>query len=264
MPLRLRVRRADEAPGQKPVTSSETLRSESVARPAHGAAVVRQAQREPSALTPSAVLQLQRIIGNHAVSQVIATTATRRLAEDGERAARPLPSNDETVQRESDAALVQRAKTEEQRSEKHRRVARAKQTIQLLGNNLKPNLDGHLFNARPANGGEPDPDAPTGLHAYTNQALPDGIHQVGIRGSENSVHQLTWRWEDSTQTKVSTMFPRWMPPQHVRTLIALRYPDTRANNIGQNAIYPDYTRTYILHGLEIQLAKSGDTVYPVM
>lgn len=115
---------------------------------------------------------------------------------------------------------------------------------------------------RSAEGGQPDHKAPTGLHAYTNGALPTGIVQVGIQGSATTVHQLSWRWNDSTQTKGSTMFPNWMPPEHVRTLIALKYPDTCANAVEPSHLFPTDARTYIQHGHEVKLTQKGDTVYP--
>ncbi|WP_424103106.1 hypothetical protein [Moorena producens] len=58
------------------------------------------------------------------------------------------------------------------------------------------------------------------------------------------------------------MFPQWMPPTHVRTLIALRFPGTRKEQVEDNLIFKQATETYIQKGLNINLKKSGDTVYP--
>jgi hypothetical protein len=162
------------------------------------------------------------------------------------------------------APVVQFAKSAEERSAKQTRVAQAQKTIDLLGDNLKANLDGHLFNALPAGGGEADHDDPGGLHAYTNEKLPGGIKDVAVTGAATKVHTLTWRWSDSTNTKDSTMFPNWMPPRHVRTLIALAYPDKRAEEIEDKLLSPKAAKTYIQRGMDITLKKAGDTVYPTL
>ncbi|ACK70171.1 hypothetical protein PCC7424_1736 [Gloeothece citriformis PCC 7424] len=159
--------------------------------------------------------------------------------------------------------VVQLVKTEKDRSDKQKRVANAKKTINLLGNNMKNNLDNHLFNAKPSDGGAINQNAPVGLHAYTDGRLPNGVVNLATVGSLNKVHTLTWRWQNSVNQKNSTMFPQWMPPAHVRTLITLQYADTRDQTIeAGEQLYPADTKTYIQRGLNINLHKAGDTVYP--
>jgi hypothetical protein len=159
--------------------------------------------------------------------------------------------------------VVQRVKTDEERSEKQSRVARAQRTIALLGNNLNANLDGHVFEALPAEGGEADKSNPGGLHAYTDGALPGGITGTVVAGSPTKVHTLRWNWNGNAAQKLSTMFPNWMPREHVRTLIQLKYKETSAVSPPEETpLYPDLTRTHILRGMDITLAKAGSTVYP--
>lgn len=160
--------------------------------------------------------------------------------------------------------MIQTVKNEQKRGDKHRRGARAQKTIALLSNNIKANLDGHIFNALPVSGGLPNPASPVGLHAYTNGGLPNGIQQVSIQGSATKVHNLMWRWSNGTATKSSTMFPNWMPPSHVRTLIALDFPDTRQQDVAANLLFPTDTKVRINRGHQINLHKAGDTVYPTL
>lgn len=166
---------------------------------------------------------------------------------------------------------LQLKKTEEERGEKHKRVAKSKEAIGLLKGSLKANLVAHVFKAKKANGGEPDHDDPSGLHAYTGGSLPAGISGEVIAGSAGQVHRLRWNWNDSETTKESTMFPVWMPADHAKSLIALRYlnneevvvspPDP---SLGDRGISTEDVKTYIQHGQDINIGKSGDTVYPVM
>lgn len=162
--------------------------------------------------------------------------------------------------------MLQRVKTEEERAAEQRSKARAQKTIEALGNNLKENLNKHIFEALPAEGGQADHNDPSGLHAYTNKKLPNTITKVGdTQGTASKVHSLTWRWNDSEVTKVSTMFPTWMPETHVRTLIALEYPNTRDKAVGNDVkLWPEDTKAFIKQGHTITLNKSGNTVYPVM
>ncbi|TAM21796.1 MAG: hypothetical protein EPN68_11750 [Rhodanobacter sp.] len=158
---------------------------------------------------------------------------------------------------------AQRKKDEEQRGEKHSRVQHAKATIAKLGGSLKPGLYGHIFDARPVGGGDLDPAAPSGLHAYTHGALPGTVVAVGRQGSAGGIHSLRWRAAGGGATKDSTMFPTWMPAVHVCTLIALKYPAARGSDV-EGPLYAEDTKTYIQHGQDIysRITKSGDTVYP--
>lgn len=170
-------------------------------------------------------------------------------------------------------------KTEAQRAEKHRRIAHAKHTIDLLGNAVKPTFDSHIFKATPINGAVPDKKNPTGLHAYTRGAdgkgkLPPGIEKVARTGNKHKVHTLTWRWRNEPgwqpsagqphqyPTKTSTMLPRDMPAEHARTLFALEYPEVRNVNVEGKELAPEHTKTYITHKTKIKLKKAGDTIYP--
>ncbi|GAA6614515.1 hypothetical protein [Scytonema sp. NUACC26] len=161
------------------------------------------------------------------------------------------------------AQPLQRSQPAGLREEKQQRVARAKQTIKLLGNNITPSLNKHIFDALPTSGGQANPEEPSGLHAYNNQELPRGIEIEATEGSNNKVHTLTWRWKTGRKLKESTMFPKWMPKEHVNTLIALKFPETRQTEVQQDRLYPEAARTYIQRGLKIKLARAGDTVYPV-
>jgi hypothetical protein len=159
-------------------------------------------------------------------------------------------------------ALLQR-KTTEERATKHRRKARAQATIALLGDNLKDGLDRHVFKAMPVTKAL-DKDDPTGLHAYTDGELPDGV-AGDVLGNENTVHSLRWHWTGhETHVKDSTMFPKWMPAEHVRTLIALQYPTERKAAVAAELLSPTDTKTYITRGTRVVLSKAGETIYPVL
>jgi hypothetical protein len=160
----------------------------------------------------------------------------------------------------ADQPLLQR-KTDEERAVKNRRVARARATIKELGTNLKDTLDRHLFAAQPIVGAL-NKAAPCGLHAYTAGALPAGITGV-VTGNADKVHTLTWHWNTNPgATKDSTMFPRWMPETHVRTLIGLSYPGDRKTAVADGKLAPTDARTYITRGTRVALNRAGDTVYP--
>ena len=165
--------------------------------------------------------------------------------------------------------VVQRAQTEKERGDKFQRKALGTATITKLGNNLKGTLDEHIFKAVPADGGAVNHNAPTGLHAYTNGALPSKIAKDRARGSPADVHELRWYWDvppgrqpAANQMKESTMFPIWMPAEHVRTLIQLEHKSTRASAV-EDPLNRDETEEYILQGHTVPIKKAGDTVYPV-
>lgn len=159
--------------------------------------------------------------------------------------------------------VVQRKKDEDERGDGQRRRQRATGTIGKLGTNLKPGLHNHIFNAKPVGGGELDSAHPSGLHAYTDGALPGTVVAVARRGSAGGIHTLTWRAADGEVNKASTMFPKWMSAPHVTTMIALKYPDVRQEAV-EGPLYAEDTKTYIQRGQDIysRITKSGDTVYP--
>ncbi len=164
----------------------------------------------------------------------------------------------------SAGAPAQAKKDETERAYKHRRGARAQQTIALLGNNVRASLQNHIFNAQPVAGGALVPANPTGLHAYTNGALPAAVAAVGRQGSAGRIHTLTWHAAAGGPNKDSTMFPSWMPRPHVNTLIALKYATVRANGVNAGDLDADAAKTYIQHGQNVydRITKVGDTVYP--
>lgn len=203
-----------------------------------------RASAKPASLTAADVLALQRTIGNRATANLLT----------------PAPQSHPQPQEPP----IQRKKDEAERGKKHRRMAHARKTIGLLGNNLKSNLDKHIFEALPADGSALDESDPVGLHAYNNGKLPKNIVRDNIEGTENQVHSITWHWKDKKdKTKWSTMFPIWMPVQHVRTLIALDFPAMRANAVDDTELSKEDTKAYIQRGHKFGIAKSGDTVYPV-
>jgi hypothetical protein len=205
-------------------------------------------------------------------------------------AASPLPSRASIASRDDAlAGLLQRSvlqrKTEAARGRQQSDKAHATRTIALLRNNLKKACDDHLFLGVPLDPVGPiDPADPVGVHAYTaNGTLPAGVQQVDRRGAKGKVHQIDWHWngQPADTAKPSTMFPCWMPPDHVRTLIQLTYPNSCATplatlaglpaNASQAAInaalHTDATKRYITRNTVIQLQQLGSgnlkSYYPV-
>jgi hypothetical protein len=181
-------------------------------------------------------------------------------------------------------SVLQR-RTEAERGRAQSDKAHATRTIALLRNNLKKACDDHLFLGVPLDPVGPiDPADPVGVHAYTAAgALPHGVQQIDRRGAKGKVHQIDWHWagQAAATAKPSTMFPCWMPPDHVRTLIQLKYPDScitplatkagLAANASQAAIntalHSDATKRYITRNTVIQLQQLGSgalkSYYPV-
>jgi hypothetical protein len=162
--------------------------------------------------------------------------------------------------------------------------AHALRTIALLRGNLKKASDDHLFKGTPLDGTAINPADPVGVHAYSAAgALPAGVVQVARRWSTGKVHQIDWHWAGHVKdpAKPSTMFPSWMPPDHVRTLIQLQYPGacetplaelaglpTDAKKAEVNAaLHSDATKRYITRNTAIELQQLGSTAvksyYPV-
>ncbi|MFI0898368.1 hypothetical protein [Streptomyces sp. NPDC020983] len=176
------------------------------------------------------------------------------------------------------ARMVQRAKTDADRAGHQRRITMGRTAVGQLAGLVKRQLKDHIFNGTPMTGNV-DKQRPQGLHAYTNGRLPRGIVATETVGNENKVHVLKWRYaSQQTNPKASTMFPRWMGTDEVSALIALEYPDTMTQqldvgalpvNTGPNVaggetrpITRSDIETHILRGARVNLAKSGDTVYP--
>ena len=153
--------------------------------------------------------------------------------------------------------IVQYKKSELERGEKHKRVNCAISLIKKYAGKFNQNLQTHIFI------GEITNNTPKGLHAYTNNGLSSNALLCRTIGNENRVHKIFWKWKNNQDSveKESTMFPKWMPENHVKMLIATHYPEV----VGQNEIGNiESLKTYISHGLTINIAKSGNTIYPIM
>ncbi|MEL7004855.1 MAG: hypothetical protein AAFN93_19265 [Bacteroidota bacterium] len=150
-------------------------------------------------------------------------------------------------------------KTDEEKSTKQQRVARARATINHIAPNFNNNMAGHLFDGRPANGGNVDQNNPEGLHCYRDGQLPD-ININNTNGSTSKIHTINWDW-NGNNPKNSTMFPDWLSEDNVKALIGLKYPALVNGGLPDPA-YPNSTRTYIKRGYEFDFSRHGDTVYP--
>lgn len=155
-------------------------------------------------------------------------------------------------------------KTDEERADKHQRIALAK--TEIAGKSIPSKLEKHLFEGHP-NEGAFNVNKPTGLHAYTNEGFPTKEYEVDegrgkkkkettgivptVSGNPNKIHTLDWKWDKSTtgELKASTMFPQKMPKEHVIALIAGGLSTT--------------TNEYIKHGMKFSVEKKGDTAYPI-
>jgi len=207
-------------------------------------ALVQRARQGAGPHSATDILQLQRLVGNRAVTRQLG------LATAGA------------------STTVQRAKSAKERSIKHQRIAKAKEAIPILSAKVKDELVDHVFDAKPF-GKKVDPKDPQGLHAYKGGGnLPSFVEEVSTKGSKGQVHQLTWKHEKGEKQKSSTMFPDWMPPDHVKTLIALKFSDDTSKVVKEKidfkklAINSESVKTYISHGQDINIEKKGDTVYP--
>ena len=207
-------------------------------------------------------------------------------------AARPAPAVVTTAPERRDDALagllrrsVLQRKTELERGRQQSDKTHALRTIALLRDNLKQACDDHLFLGVPLDPVGPiDPADPVGVHAYTAAgALPPGVRQIDRRGAKGKVHQIDWHWagQNAATAKPSTMFPCWMPPDHVRTLIQLTYPNSCATKLATKAglpenasqaainaaLHSDATKRYITRNTVIQLQQLGSgnlkSYYPV-
>lgn len=218
------------------------------------------ASRSPAAepLTAQNVLALQRSIGNAAVGRLVAT---------------------EQRNHERTRVPVQRAKTDEERGKHQRRIDMAETAAHQLAGGVNAALKAHIFHGVPV-GSAVNHEAPQGLHAYldTKGTLPAGIVEVDkgeSAGRKEKVHVITWRYKnakDPKAVKKSTMFPVWMPPEHVLALIALERPESmqglavnQSTNVRTKETDPvtiSEIRTHILRGVKINIERSGNTVYP--
>lgn len=182
-------------------------------------------------------------------------------------------------------SVLQRGKSERERGEAQSDQAHALRTIGLLRNNLKAASDDHLFRGVPLDPPGPiDQADPVGMHAYTaSGALAPGVVEVARRGSKGKVHQIDWHWagQPADTVKPSTMFPSWMPPDHVRTLIQLAYPGACITPLAtlaglpaatlqstvNTALHSDSTKRYITRKTVIGLQQLGSgtakSYYPV-
>ena len=169
-------------------------------------------------------------------------------------------SQSESLQRKANLVdgVVQRRKNDDERASKARRVDHAKKIIQIVSGLTFASED-HVFQ------GEEDPlGRLTGLHAYNEKKLPNGVNLLPESKPKNVVHDIEWYKTDVTKKKRSTMFPCDMPKNHVKTLIALKWP--REFGLEEGALkFPEDTRDYIKHGRSFDVIKAGDvnpTFYP--
>ena len=223
------------------------------------------ASRSPASepLTAQNVLALQRSIGNAAVSRLVATEQHTQRIQHTQHSHVP----------------VQRAKTDEERGKHQRRLDMAETAAHQLAGGVNAALKAHIFHGVPV-GSAVNHEAPQGLHAYLdkNGTLPAGIVEVDTgesAGRKDKVHVITWRYKnakDPKAVKKSTMFPVWMPPDHVLALIALERPESmqgiavnQSTNVRTKETDPvtvSEIRTHILRGVKINIERSGNTVYP--
>ena len=166
----------------------------------------------------------------------------------------------ESLQRKADMAncIVQRKKNGDQMARKARRVFHAKQNIKVVYGCTFAS-ENHVFLGEEDNSGRL-----TGFHAYDDGKLPDGVKLAPGYTSKNVVHDIEWYKTDESQKKRSTMFPLDMPKNHVKTLIALKWPSQFGLEEG-DLRFPEETREYIKHGRTFDVRKSGDadpTFYP--
>lgn len=166
--------------------------------------------------------------------------------------------------------VVQQKKSEQARSIAQSESAMATKAVGLLKGKLQPLLKAHIFEAKPADGKAVDVASPVGLHAYTGGGLPGTLASVRTEGSENRVHGLEWKWKKNAATKRSSMFPTWMSADRVCTYIALEYSDNTdvvtedlTNLLSNNVISKVKVQSRISRGMNPELEKKGDTVYPV-
>jgi hypothetical protein len=231
------------------------------------------ASRSPAAepLTAQNVLSLQRSIGNAAVTRLVATEQHTHVPVQRAKTSAQQPSVQQTP--------VQRAKTEEARGKHQRRIDMAETAANQLAGRVNAGLKAHIFHGAPI-GGSANPEAPQGLHAYLDDkgTLPSGIVEVDKAasvGRKDKVHVITWRYKESRDAKAvkkSTMFPVWMPPNHVLALIALERPENmqglavnETKNVRTKETDPvtiSEIKTHILRGVKINIERSGNTVYP--
>ena len=200
-------------------------------------------------------------------------------------AAAPPARHDDALGALLQRSVLQRRQTVEERARAQSDKALATRTIALLRNNLKKASDDHLFLGVPLDPVGPIVRSdPVGIHAYTaNGELPPGVEVIARRFSKGKVHQIKWHWngQSADTAKPSTMFPSWMPPDHVRTLIQLAYPNScirplatlaglpaNASQAAINAkLHADAARRYITRNTDIQLQQLGSgnlkSYYPV-
>lgn len=168
-------------------------------------------------------------------------------------------SQSESLQRKANLVdgVVQRRKNDDERASKARRVDHAKKNIQIVSGLTFASED-HIFQGEEDSSGQL-----TGLHAYIDKQLPNGVNLY--EGTpKNVVHDIVWYKTDVEKRKRSTMFPSDMPKNHVKTLIALKWP--REFGLEEGALkFPEDTREYIKHGRSFDVRKAGDvnpTFYP--
>lgn len=209
------------------------------------AIIVQRAGVDPDSLTPGDIRQLQKTMGNEAVCRMFKSPASPGVIST--------EKNPDGAGITSAPGVAQLAKDEAARGKKHRRVTIAKAKITELSGQISPALEKHVFEGKPFD--KPvDKDDPQGVHAYIGEELPASVEPVRTEGSPGKVHTIYWQYKGHPieSPKESTMFPKWMPKDHVKALIVLKLNNTSDSNV----------KTYVSHGQDIEVVKSGNTVYP--
>ena len=227
------------------------------------------ADRQPKAsqLHPRQVAPTRQAAPAYMVDNRPLTVAQRQM-----QARPPQPAGLVQLQAQpasSQPPVVQLAKSVAERSAKNKRIVFAKRTIRLIAPKFKAEMSTHLFTAEGTNA------APSGLHGYTDGKLPNDVQVSSIKGSPADKHKITWSKGagPSFGKKESSMFPKWMPKDNLKTLIGLQYPELAPGALPEPAkddleAVKEHTalktaaKNYVSMGHVIPFTKHGDTVYP--
>ena len=137
----------------------------------------------------------------------------------------------------------------------------------VIGNAWLQGILNHIL------GGDIDADGhPTGLHAYTREALPGGFNLVRGTIRRNSVHEITYTRNDAIGEKTSTMFPARLGRDEIMIIIALKTENAVIRNAINDALVIGGEHGRFINRDEFlgkqlgdyNLHFAGDTVYPVL
>ncbi|QJD80329.1 hypothetical protein [Spirosoma rhododendri] len=174
-------------------------------------------------------------------------------------------SNANSIQRVSESAKTIESNrpqliTQRKLQEVANRYKQPGATVQLRGGKAKlkhtsanwrglpQNLQTHMMSV---DGGQ----APTGLHAYANGALPDGAILLKRVGGINSVHQIWWTTSAGGDTcKWSTMFPANLTEPMVTAIL-----QKRLSQLGNTV---DCSKLGLPYSGKIKIESAGATYFP--